>query len=159
MKTLMKVVWYLEAALCGCVGWLMLVIGLQLVMLCLDACARVEFYILAGLVLVFILVYAWKAQRQQRAEMLGLLEMYFGGARAERYDAWHTILATASVVAVFGVVILATILERSFGKVALDVGFGLPMLLGIAGILVKVAEAAFVKWMPKRVSNMILLYH
>ncbi len=158
MKTLMKVVWFLEAALCGCVGWLMLVVGLQLMLLCLDAGAKVEFYLLAGAVLLFVLAYAWKAQRQQRAEMLKLLEMYFGGARAERYDCWHTIIAAASAVIVFGMVITASILAHDFGRVALDIGFGLPMLLGIAGILMKVVEAAFVKWMPTKVSNVILLH-
>lgn len=157
MKTLMKVVWYLEAALCGCVGWLMLIVGVRLLIPLMDSGASIEFYLLAGLVLFFVSAYAWKAQRRQRAEMLSLLERYFGSARAERYDTWHAMLAVASVAAVCGVVILAAILERDVGMVALDVGFGVPLLLGIAGILTKVVEAAFVRWMPVKMSNVILL--
>lgn len=158
MKTLMKVVWYLEAALCGCVGWLLLVIGLQMVSLLVEANPRKDFYVLTGAVFVFVAAYAWKAQRRQRAEMLELLQIHFGSTMTQQYNWQHTALAVASAAVVCAGVILATILERDFGKVALDVGFGLPLILGVAGLLTKAVEAAFVKWMPlPKMPNLIPL--
>ena len=158
MKMLMKAVWYLEAALCGCLGWLMLVVGLRFVVVLWDAQTRLEFYALAGMAIAFVLVYAWQAQRRQRAKMLKLLEFYFGDEKADRCDYWHEMLAAFSVAAVVGSVFLAIVLEQKFGKMALDVGFGLPVLLGIAGILANVVEAAFVKWMPSaKTLNVIYL--
>lgn len=158
MKNLMKMTWYFEAAMCGGMCWLALLVGAELVHAMREARYKPEFWLISGLTVLLVLVYAWKALRQQRRDMLGLIARHFGRAEAERCDWWHQAVAVASVVLLVIDVFVATMLAERFGKVVLDVGFGTPIWCGLLGLLAKVVEAALAKRMPdERQSNLIRL--
>lgn len=158
MKNLMKVTWYIEAAMCGGMCWLALLVGTQLVYAMQEARYKPEFWLIGSLTVLLVLVYAWKALRQQRSDMLDLIARYFGRAEAERCDWWHQAVAVASVVLLVVDVFVVTALEERFGRAVLDVGFWIPIWCGLFGLLAKVAEAALAKRMPdERQSNLIRL--
>ncbi len=158
MKNLMKATWYIEAAMCGGMCWLALLVGTELVHAMREARYKPEFWLISGLTVLLVLVYAWKALRQQRRDMLGLIARHFGRAEAERCDWRHKTVAVTSVVLLVVDVFVVTALEERFGRVVLDVGFWIPIWCGLLGLFAKVVEAALVKWMPdERQSNLIRL--
>ncbi len=152
MKTLVKVVWYLDAALFGCVGWLVFcVCGVAYMLMDGVAMQRDDwlFFGLCGFVAAFVLICVWLVHRYQWIRMLRILGRYYGASVAESYDDNYSTLAWFSVIMVLETVAMSPSWVNTPEELE-QLRYAVCMTLlwaGVIGIFVKSLGAMLVKWL------------